>query len=81
MLAACGRQYVDATPVWFMRQAGRVFPQYRALREKHEILTIARTPELAVEVTLLPVDELGVDAAVMFADIMLPWREWAFLLH
>ena len=72
MLAACGRQRVDATPVWFMRQAGRVFPQYRALREKHEILTIARTPELAVEVTLLPVDELGVDAAVMFADIMLP---------
>lgn len=72
MLAACGRQHVDATPVWFMRQAGRVFPQYRALREKHEILTIARIPELAVEVTLLPVDELGVDAAVMFADIMLP---------
>ena len=72
MLAACERQPVDATPVWFMRQAGRIFPQYRDLREKHEILTIARTPELAAKVTLLPVDELGVDAAVMFADIMLP---------
>ena len=72
MLAACERQPVDATPVWFMRQAGRIFPQYRELREKHEILTIARTPELAAKVTLLPVDELGVDAAVMFADIMLP---------
>ena len=72
MLAACERQPVDATPIWFMRQAGRIFPQYRELREKHEILTIARTPELAAKVTLLPVDELGVDAAVMFADIMLP---------
>ena len=72
MLAACERQPVDATPIWFMRQAGRIFSQYREMREKHDILTIARTPELAAKVTLLPVDELGVDAAVMFADIMLP---------
>ena len=72
MLAACHREPVDATPIWFMRQAGRVFSQYRQLREKHDILTIARTPELAAQVTLLPVDELQVDAAVLFADIMLP---------
>ncbi len=72
MLAACERRPVDATPVWFMRQAGRVFAQYRQLREKYDILAIARTPELAAQVTLLPVDELHVDAAVMFADIMLP---------
>ena len=72
MLAACNIKPVDATPVWFMRQAGRCFQEYRQLREKYEILTIAKTPELSVEVTLLPVDKLGVDAAVMFADIMLP---------
>lgn len=72
MLAACRLQPVDATPVWFMRQAGRCFPEYRRLREKYEILTIAKTPELCAEVTLLPVNRLGVDAAVMFADIMLP---------
>ncbi len=81
MLAACHRQAVDATPVWFMRQAGRVFPQYRALRAKQEILTIARTPELATQVTLLPVDELGVDAAVMFADIMLPLEGMGVPFH
>ncbi|MCL0101876.1 uroporphyrinogen decarboxylase, partial [Dehalococcoidia bacterium] len=71
MLAACHQEPVDATPVWFMRQAGRCFQEYRQLREKHEILTIARTPELSAQVTLLPVKQLRVDAAVMFADIML----------
>ena len=71
MLRACRLEPVDTTPVWFMRQAGRSFQEYRRLREKYEILTIAKTPELCTEVTLLPVKQLGVDAAVMFADIML----------
>jgi uroporphyrinogen decarboxylase len=69
---ACRREPVDATPVWFMRQAGRSFAAYRALRERYGILELAKTPELCAEVTLMPVRELGVDAAVLFADIMLP---------
>jgi uroporphyrinogen decarboxylase len=69
---ACRREPVDATPVWFMRQAGRSFAAYRALRERYGILELAKTPDLCAEVTLMPVRELGVDAAVMFADIMLP---------
>ena len=71
-LAAARRRPVDRTPVWFMRQAGRALASYRRLREKHDLLTMARTPDLAAEVTLLPVQELGVDAAVLYADIMLP---------
>jgi uroporphyrinogen decarboxylase len=71
-LRACCREPVDATPVWFMRQAGRSFAKYRKLRERHGILELAKTPELCAEVTLMPVRELGVDAAVLFADIMLP---------
>jgi uroporphyrinogen decarboxylase len=69
---ACLLQPVDATPVWFMRQAGRSFAAYRMLRERYGILELAKTPELCAEVTLMPVRELGVDAAVLFADIMLP---------
>ena len=72
MLAACRREPVDGTPVWFMRQAGRSLADYRRLRERYGILELAKTPELCAEVTLMPVDELGVDAAVLFADIMLP---------
>ena len=71
-LRACRLEPVDATPVWFMRQAGRSFSAYRELRERYGILELAKTPELCAEVTLMPVRELGVDAAVMFADIMLP---------
>ena len=71
-LRACRIESVDATPVWFMRQAGRSFAAYRKLRESHGILELAKTPELCAEVTLMPVRELGVDAAVLFADIMLP---------
>src|ERR687884_826994 len=69
---ACRREPADATPVWFMRQAGRAFAAYRKLRETHGILELAKNPELCAEVTLMPVRELGVDAAVLFADIMLP---------
>jgi uroporphyrinogen decarboxylase len=69
---ACRRQPVDATPVWFMRQAGRSFAAYRKLRERYGILELAKRPELCAEVTLMPVRELRVDAAVLFADIMLP---------
>ena len=72
MLATALRQPADRTPVWFMRQAGRCLAGYRALRETYDILTITRTPELCAQVTLMPVVEFGVDAAVMYADIMLP---------
>jgi uroporphyrinogen decarboxylase len=72
LLAACHRQPVDATPVWFMRQAGRTLSSYRALREHYPILTLAKTPELCTRITMMPVEELGVDGAVLFADIMLP---------
>src|SRR5688572_16637445 len=71
-LAAARREPVDATPVWFMRQAGRCLADYRALRRRYDILTLAKTPELCAEVTLMPIAAFGVDAAVMFADIMLP---------
>jgi uroporphyrinogen decarboxylase len=71
-LAAVQRQPVDRTPVWFMRQAGRCLAGYRELRERYDILTMTRTPELCAKVTLMPVEEFGVDAAVLYADIMLP---------
>lgn len=71
-LAACRHEPVDATPVWFMRQAGRCLAEYRELRERYPILTLAKTPELCARVTTMPVRDIGVDGAVMFADIMLP---------
>jgi len=72
LVRALRREPVERTPVWFMRQAGRSLPEYRALRERHEFFEIASTPELCAEVTLQPVRRHGVDAAVLFADIMTP---------
>ena len=63
---------MDATPIWFMRQAGRFLPEYRKIREKHDLISICKNPELCAEVTTLPVKALNVDAAIIFADIMLP---------
>ncbi len=71
-IKACRRERSDATPVWFMRQAGRFLPEYRKIREKHSLIEICKDPELCAEVSTLPVDILGVDAAILFADIMLP---------
>ena len=72
LVRAARREPVERTPVWFMRQAGRSLPEYRALRERHDFFELASNPELCAEVTLQPVRRHGVDAAVMFADIMSP---------
>jgi uroporphyrinogen decarboxylase len=72
LVRALRREPVERTPVWFMRQAGRSLPEYRALRERHGFFELAGTPELCAEVTLQPVRRHGVDAAVLFADIMSP---------
>jgi uroporphyrinogen decarboxylase len=71
-LRACRRETVDRTPVWLMRQAGRYMAEYRKLREKHGILDIIRTPELACEVTLQPLHAFDLDAAIIFSDILPP---------
>lgn len=71
-LDACYKKPTDHTPVWYMRQAGRYLPEYRKVKGDRNILDIVRTPELAAEISLQPVDILGVDAAILYADIMIP---------
>ena len=70
---ACLRRPVDRTPVWFLRQAGRYMPEYMAIRKHHSLLEICRTPEIAAEVTITAAERLGVDAAIIFADLLLPF--------
>ena len=71
-IKACRREETDCTPVWFMRQAGRYMPEYRAIRERHGFLEMVKTPELAAEITLQPANAFDVDAAIIFADILPP---------
>jgi uroporphyrinogen decarboxylase len=71
-LRACRLEPVDATPVWFMRQAGRYMPEYREIRARYDLLDICRSPELCAQVTLQPVEAIDVDAAILFSDLLLP---------
>ena len=80
-LDACRRRPTDVRPVWFMRQAGRYMKQYRQIREKHGILEICKRPDLASTVTLQPVEILDVDAAIIFADLLLPIEPMGLKLH
>src|SRR3954452_6201025 len=78
---ACKRLPVDTTPVWFMRQAGRYMPDYRAVRREHSILDICKTSKLAAEVTITAAEKLGVDAAIIFADLLLPLEVMGMPFH
>src|SRR2546427_10281521 len=71
-LRACRREWTDCVPVWFMQQAGRYMEEYRAVRAKHSILEVCKTPELAAQATLQPIERFPLDAAIIFADILLP---------
>jgi uroporphyrinogen decarboxylase len=74
LLSACLRKPVDRTPVWFLRQAGRYMPEYRAVRKHHSLVEICKQPALAAEVTITAAEKLDVDAAIIFADLLLPFE-------
>jgi uroporphyrinogen decarboxylase len=78
---ACKSQPVDRTPVWFMRQAGRYMAEYRAVRKEHSLLEICKKPALAAEVTITAAEILGVDAAIIFADLLLPLEVMGLPFH
>jgi uroporphyrinogen decarboxylase len=78
---ACKAQSVDRTPVWFMRQAGRYMAEYRAVRKQHSLIEICKKPELAAEVTITAAEVLGVDAAIIFADLLLPLEVMGLPFH
>jgi len=80
-IRACKAQPVDRTPVWFMRQAGRYMSEYRAVRKQHSLIEICKTPELAAEVTITAAEALGVDAAIIFADLLLPLEVMGLPFH
>ncbi len=78
---ACQTQPVDRTPVWFMRQAGRYMPEYRAVRKQYSLIEICKRPEIAAEVTITAAEALGVDAAIIFADLLLPLEVMGLPFH
>jgi uroporphyrinogen decarboxylase len=78
---ACKAQPVDRTPVWFMRQAGRYMPEYRAVRKQYSLIEICKKPEIAAEVTITAAEALGVDAAIIFADLLLPLEVMGLPFH
>src|SRR5581483_5882994 len=78
---ACRCEPVDVTPIWLMRQAGRYMAEYRAVRKKHSILDICKTPEIAAEVTITAAEKLDVDAAIIFADLLLPLEVMGLPFH
>src|SRR5256885_9075116 len=78
---ACRSQPVERTPVWFMRQAGRYMPEFRAVRKQHSLLEICKKPALAAEVTITAAEAIGVDAAIIFADLLLPLEVMGLPFH
>src|ERR1700751_2755849 len=78
---ACKAQPVDRTPVWFMRQAGRYMAEYRAVRKRYSLIEICKKPEVAAEVTVTAAEILGVDAAIIFADLLLPLEVMGMPFH
>jgi len=80
-MRACRREAVPVTPIWLMRQAGRYMPEYRALRKQRSLIEICKTPELAAEITITAAEKLGVDAAIIFADLLLPLEVMGLEFH